>query len=104
MVAILLELANGVEAPSVDVAAGRATVAGRFAAAADPHDRPLVRILSGSKAPGDAYAAVHYRNTWFWIPDDDLSSKNTFSFLMLFFSLAESGTAQSAPVITIPAN
>jgi hypothetical protein len=104
MLAILLELANGVEAPAADVAAGRTPPAGRVADAPDPHDRPLVRILSGPSAPADAYTAVRYRGVWFWIPDDDLSSKNMFSFLMMFFSLAETGVQQSAPVITVPAN
>jgi len=104
MLSLLLEVANGIEAPDAHVAEGRAQPAGRSAEAPDPRDRPLVRILSGAKAPADAYAAVRYRDTWFWIRDDDLASKNAFTFLMMFFSLAETGIAPAAPVITIPAN
>ena len=104
MLAILLEVAKGIDAPSADVAAGRTLPAGRSADAPDPRDRPLIRILSGARAPSDAYAAVHYRGAWYWIPDDDIASKNGFSFLMMFFSLAETGTTSTAPVITIPAN
>lgn len=104
MLSILLEVAKGIEVPSADVAGGRTQASGRLAAAPDPRDRPLVRILSGARAPSDAYAAVRYRDTWYWIRDDDIASKSAFSFLMMFFSLAETGTAPTAPVITIPAN
>jgi hypothetical protein len=103
MLSILLEVANGIEAPSADVSAGRTSPAGRTADAQNPGDRPLVRILSGPKPPSDAYTAVHYRNAWYWIPDNDLASKNEFSFLMMFFALAESGPTPNPPVLTIPA-
>jgi hypothetical protein len=103
MLSILLEVARGIEVPSGHVSEGRATAAGRSADAPDPHDRPLVRILSGAKPPPDAYAAVRYRDTWYWIRDDDITSKSVFSFLMMFFSLAETGTAPNPPVVTIPA-
>jgi hypothetical protein len=103
MLSILVEVANGIEVPGAHVAAGRVGAASRTADAPDPHDRPLVRILSGPKPPADAYAAVRYRNVWYWIGDDDLESKRIFSFLMMFFSLAETGAAAQPPVITIPA-
>lgn len=104
MLSVLNELANGIEAPSADVARGRTPPAGRSADAPDPRDRPLARILSGQKAPADAYVAVRYRGTWYWIRDDDMTSKSVFSFLMIFFSLAETGTPSVSPVVTIPAN
>jgi hypothetical protein len=104
MLGILLEVANGIDVPGADVSRGRAGTSGRRTDASDPHDRPIIRILSGSSAPADAYAAVHYRGAWYWIRDDDLASKTTFSFLMMFFSLAETGVVSAAPVVTIPAN
>ncbi|HVM99100.1 MAG TPA: hypothetical protein VMT68_02710 [Caulobacteraceae bacterium] len=103
MLAILTEVANGIDVPSAHVAEGRAAAATRTADAADPHDRPLVRVLSGREPPADAYAAVRYRGAWYWIADDDLPSKRVFSFLMMFFSLAETGVAAQPPVVTIPA-
>lgn len=103
MLSILLEVANGIEAPGADVAAGRAPPAGRSADAPDPRDGPLVRIRSGAKPPPEVYAAVHYRDAWYWIRDDDIASKSAFSFLMMFFALAETGVAPSPPVLTIPA-
>jgi hypothetical protein len=47
---------------------------------------------------------VRYHNTWYWIDDDDFGSKGVFSFLMMFFALAETGVVPQTPVLTIPAN
>lgn len=104
MLGVLLEVAGGIEVPDADVSAGRAGPSTRRADAPDPRDRPLVHIYSGAKPPAIAYAAVRYRDTWYWIRDDDLASKRVFTFLMMFFSLAETGVAPQAPVVTIPAN
>lgn len=104
MLGVLLEVASGVETPPADIAAGRAAPPGRRIDAPDPHDRPLVRIHAGRPPPGPAYAAVHYHGTWYWIGDDDLASKRVFTFLMMCFSLAETGVPAQAPVLTIPAN
>jgi hypothetical protein len=104
MLGVLLEVASGVDVPNAHVAAGRTAPSGRRGDAPDAHDRPLVRVYSGSKPPSDVYSAVRYRDTWYWIADDDLASKRVFTFLMMFFSLAETGVVSQAPVVTIPAN
>jgi hypothetical protein len=104
MLGVLLEVASGIEVPSADVAAGRVAASSRRADATDPRDRPLVRIYSGPKPPASCYADVRYHDTWYWIRDDDIPSKRVFTFLMMFFSLAETGVTPQAPVLTIPAN
>jgi len=104
MMEILLELANGIEVPAAHIAEGRTNPSTRIADASDLRDRPLVRIQSSVDEPGGSFAAVRYRDTWYWIGDDDLASKRVVTFLMMFFSLAETGIAPQAPVLTIPAN
>jgi hypothetical protein len=47
---------------------------------------------------------VRYRDSWYWIRDDDLASKRVFTFIMMFFSLAETGVTAQASVVTIPDN
>jgi hypothetical protein len=63
----------------------------------------LARILSSKSKPADAYVAVPYRDHWYWIEDCDLKSKRTFSFMMLLFTLSETGQKEAPPLITIPA-
>jgi hypothetical protein len=99
---ILSELSAGVEVPEQDLSEGRATP--RQLLDTDPRKYPLVHIQASSGRPVDAYAAVSYRNYWFWIDDRDLNSKRVFMFLMMFSSLAETGAVPQIPIITIPAN
>ena len=104
MAEILLEVSAGIEVPPEHVAQGRTATATRLAGAENPRDRPLIRIRSSASPPADSYAAVQYRNTWYWIDDGDLTSKRVFTFLMIFFSLAETGVTPQVPVLTIPAS
>ena len=64
---------------------------------------PLLHVRWAAKLPADAHVAVRYRETWFWIDDRDHESKAASNFLMLLFSLTETGGAQSAPLVTVPA-
>jgi hypothetical protein len=62
-----------------------------------------VRIHSGKDKPPDAFAAVRYRDHWFWIDDGDGLSKRALTAVMFFFTLAETGESGKLPLITIPA-
>ena len=101
---VMADFAATIDVPADDIAEGR--VDGP-AADAEQLRRfpPLMRIYSGDTAPADAYVAVRYRGRQFWIDDRDLRSKSSMSFLMLIFSLAETGAAPgvAAPVVTVPA-
>lgn len=104
MAEILIELAVGIDVPAQDVADLRTVPSVRVSDGEHPRDRPLVRIQSGSAAPADAFTAVRYRNTWYWIDDHDFTSKRIFTLLMMFFSLAETGVAPQMPTLTLPVN
>ena len=62
-----------------------------------------VRIHSGKEKPAAAFAAVHYRDHWFWVEDGDWQTKRALTAVMFFFTLAETGSAEKLPLITIPA-
>ena len=47
--------------------------------------------------------AIYYRDRWFWIDDRDLKTKRAFAFMMLLFTLSETGEKENLPLITIPA-
>lgn len=100
MLEIMLELGFSVELPEAHARDGR-TLAGRGQPGAAVSGG-LVRIRSGTEAPADAYAAVSYRGHWFWIDGNDIASKSTFTFMLILFSLAETGQSASVPLVTVP--
>jgi hypothetical protein len=100
---ILTELGTDVEAPAEHIAELR-TYAPAPEPQGDPALPPLVRILSGTSKPDDAFAAVEYGDHWYWIEDRDFRSKGTITFLMITMTLAEKGEALQAPLVTIQGN
>lgn len=61
------------------------------------------RIRSSKERPTDPYVAVHYRGYWFWIDQGDLRTKRALNAVMFFFTLANTGSKQPLPLVTIPA-
>jgi hypothetical protein len=100
MLELLLELGAGVDLPAGRANAGRVIADRQQAGGAPPVT--LVHIHSGTQAPADAYAAVFYKGSWYWIDDTDTASKSTFTFLLILSSLAETGQSAPAPVVTVP--
>jgi hypothetical protein len=101
---IMIELGADIQVPA-EHAGERRTYPSSPEPAAGPETLPpLVRIQSGTSAPGDAFAAVKYRDYWYWIDDRDLRSKGIFTFLMVIMTLAEKDEKVPPPVVTIPAN
>jgi hypothetical protein len=99
---VMIDFASYVDVPQADVAEGRVYSPQRSAEQLQQFP-PLITVHHGSSRPDDAYAAIPYRNQWFWIDDRDQRSKQLLTFLMLMFSLTEGGESQSAPVVTVPA-
>ncbi len=95
-------MAAQVEVPAEDVARGRATPGVVEARLQSPAPVRLARILCSKKKPANAYVKVEYRDHWFWIEDEDLKSKRSFAFIMMLFTLTDSGNKQGLPVLTIP--
>ena len=67
------------------------------------NQRNNMRIHSGKNKPATAYAAVHYRDHWFWVEDGDWQTKRALTAIMFFFTLTETGNSDKLPLITIPA-
>jgi hypothetical protein len=62
-----------------------------------------VRIYSGTEKPAATFAVVRYRDHWFWVENGDLPTKRALTAVMFFFTLAETGSAEKLPLVTIPA-
>jgi hypothetical protein len=99
---VMTTMAAQADVPPEDVAQGRASP-GYETSGPGAEQMRLLRINSSKSKPADAYAEVPYRGHWFWIDDRDLRSKRAFAFMMMLFTLAETGEKENLPVITIPA-
>jgi hypothetical protein len=99
---LMATMATEADVPPEDVAQGRA-VPGWESVDAAKMGRRLIQIKCTSDKPDNAFAAVKYRDHWFWIDDGDLKSKRSFSFIMLLFTLSDTGERDNPPQITIPA-
>lgn len=102
MLEVLTDLASSIVVPENHVAEHRVAPTPEFDRGPDGPIPPLIRITSSPDRPRDAYAAVPYRGSWFWIDDRDLRSKNFFSFIMFLFTFVQTGAKDAAPVLTIP--
>lgn len=97
---ILQELASFVEVPVEHLANGNAPVLEDREVLASP---PFL-VRSGIQKPHDAFVAVCYEGRWFWIDKSDSHSKRTMGNLLVLLALADTGTKENLPVITIQAN
>jgi hypothetical protein len=100
MLQIMQAFASFVEVPAADMKEGRA-VPGLDDQGNDT--RRAVRIHSSKEKPAGAYAAVRYRDYWFWIDDRDWRSKRALAAVMFFFTLSEASGGEKLPLVTIPA-
>jgi hypothetical protein len=98
----MVTMASQVDVPEEDLRLSRAAP-GWEAVRNDPGAVRLIQIRCSKSRPAEAFTTVEYRGHWFWIDDGDLKSKRVFSFMMLLFTLAETGEKENLPLITIPA-
>jgi hypothetical protein len=95
---ILHEMGAQIVVPDADVRRGDT-----LATEAEDAAARIIRVHHGPSAPGDAFAAVPYRDRWFWIDAADYRSKVAFTFAHVLQTLAETGHGPPTPLVTIPA-
>ncbi|MGZ8445164.1 MAG: hypothetical protein ACXWXZ_17355 [Candidatus Binatia bacterium] len=100
---ILTDLSSYIDVPAANVEQKRTFPSPAPEIANGAPVPALMRILSSSQKPDDAFAAVPYGQDWYWIDDKDFASKRLFSFIMFLFTLTDTGERQGTPVVTIPA-
>jgi hypothetical protein len=99
---LLATMAALVDVPPEDLAAHRATPGFESAQAGEQPVR-MIEIHSSKTKSDDAFVSIQYRDHWYWIDDRDLRSKRVFAFMLMLFTLADTGEKESLPLITIPA-
>jgi hypothetical protein len=104
---VLYYASNGVQVPDAHLEAGRASTT--LDDDGNPFDWSQVlgeifKVYSTDdwQRPSDATVAVHHRDHWFYIKDDDGSSKATFMLLSQLFALQAGDFAEEKPVLTLP--
>ena len=95
---ILDSLAARIQVPDADILAGRTYPNGPSPAPSIPALTVKHQYLS----PGGAFAAIEYRDTWYWVDDADYASKRVFTGLMLLLNVVQKTGQPQLPVITIP--
>lgn len=101
MLQIIQAFASYMDVPEAHRTDGSAM--GPFEEASPNREKNAVRIHSGTEKPKSAFAAVRYRDHWFWVEDGDWQTKRALTAVMFFFTLAETGGTENLPLITIPA-
>ena len=101
---ILREMSTFVQIPEEHQKELRVFPAAMVAADGQEAPPPLIRILSSTSKPADAFSLIHYNDLWFWIDNRDLRSKATLTFLLILMTLAETGEKAPSPLLTIQAN
>lgn len=96
---ILSDISSTVEVPAGHVADQR--VVPTMEPEGEGIKGPMIHILCSTEMPKDSFAAVSYRDHWFWVDDRDYRSKKLFSFLMFVMTLTETGSKEGAPIMTI---
>lgn len=105
LLGVLYFLSQAVELPAADVEAGVVTIT------KDDEGRPfdwskvtgkVMVIHSQKERPEKAYVAVEHRGSWFYVADDDPSSKATFSLVNILFSLQAATGQGKSPLLTLP--
>jgi hypothetical protein len=102
MLQIMQAFASYVDVPEAHLKDHSALPAFGNAPTAESRQEPVM-IHSGKDRPEDAFAAVRYRGYWFWVNEGDLKTKRALTAVMFFFTLAETGSPEPLPLITIPA-
>ena len=101
MLQIMGAFSSYMDVPQEHLADHRASPA--FESAPEGSVEQRVRIHCTKDRPQDAFAAVRYRDYWYWVDDTDWQTKRALTAVMFFFTLTEKTGVEALPVVTIPA-
>ena len=63
--------------------------------------RYIIRIRSSKAKPNNAFVAVAYRGSWFYVPENDFASKETLNLLAIIMGIYQTKVPTNFPVFTI---
>jgi len=98
-------LSKGIIVPQKDVVNKIASMSARSVYKEEELEKvfqELFIVCSSDKRPRHAYVAIQYRDTWFYIREDDIHSKKTFMLLLELYNLQSGRGPEKAPILTLP--
>ncbi len=104
LLGVLFYLSQAVEVPPGDEIAGRVTMTTTEQGYSFDWSKvtgDVMRIQCAGLYPVNASVSVFYRGKWFYISDDDLNSKSTFSLVSQLFSLQAGQVKMAVPLLMI---
>jgi len=99
-------LAQGVDVPPADAMAGIASHGLDFNDATTgwtDKRGELFRVHWSESEPKQAAVKVRYRDSWFYVADNDADSKVTFALLSMLITLQSGDTSKITPLLSLPA-
>ncbi len=105
LIGVLFYLSHGIEVPKEHLDSGAAVRTYTENGTEFSWDEMLgdifrVRVSKG--LPRDALVAIRHRGWWFYISDEDASTKSTFVLLQQLFALEASKGKALSPLLTLP--
>jgi hypothetical protein len=64
----------------------------------------VFRVRVQKHKPKNAWVCVKYRDYWYYIADNDLTSKSSFDLILQALNVQITRSATSSPVLTVPVN
>ena len=98
-------LSKGIIIPKKDIEMNKVSLEGKVEHRKEDLERifkELFVVCSSDKKPKKAYVCVKYRDSWFYIKDDDLHSKKTFMLLLELYNLQSGRGPDKGPILTLP--
>ena len=106
LLGVMFYLSQAVDVPDEDAQAGLVTVAKDRAGTPAHWDAitgSIFHVRVAAERPASSFAAVRYRDHWFYIADADLESKTTFNLLSYLFQMQSVPFHGAVPLVTVGA-
>jgi hypothetical protein len=96
MMEVLYFASTSVDVPEADLARGRARNI------SDQIDVTWLRIHSSPTEPTNAWIKIKFNDAWFYIVDNDLNSRSSFTLLDAMFASVVGNVPGAKPLLTLP--
>ncbi|MCB1036809.1 MAG: hypothetical protein KDD47_23490 [Acidobacteria bacterium] len=107
LLAVLFFLSQAVDVPPEHEAAGLVTVTRNADGSPFDWDKVTDRLLeihTSERPPERAAVTIPYRGYYFWVADDDLTSKSTLNLVSFLFALKAGSQEGKEPLLTLGVN